>query len=92
MTPNMGYLEEEIAGGAASGAYNCCVECMKRPRCFSSRTSSNSTCLHYMSQGTSNVCPNGQVIWADYYSYSDGPVGYTYANGPCGTMNNDGVF
>ncbi|KAK6723915.1 hypothetical protein SNK04_002758 [Fusarium graminearum] len=48
MTTNMGYLEEEIAGGAASGAYNCCVEY--------------------------------------------GPVGYTYANGPCGTMNNDGVF
>ncbi|KAF0637914.1 hypothetical protein FPSE5266_03758 [Fusarium pseudograminearum] len=88
---NLGALADGIGGDAANGAYNCCVECLKRPNCLLSMTVGSSDCIHYVPSGSSNVCPNGQAMWAYYYSLPNSPSSYTYANGPCGAMENMGL-
>ncbi|UZP43547.1 hypothetical protein NXS19_011359 [Fusarium pseudograminearum] len=84
------YTQQYYFSADTMSSYLCCVQCMKSPKCFMSQTYSGSiTCYNYLSTTTDNTCPNGQIQWASYYG-SEGPAFYTYANGPCGFMNNIG--
>ncbi|RGP66106.1 hypothetical protein FSPOR_6932 [Fusarium sporotrichioides] len=91
LTPNFSSLTLGITGDAAEGAYNCCVECMKRPECFLSKTSGNGTYFHSVSFRIGNICINGQALWSYYYSYPNTAPINTYSNGPCGEMENMGL-
>ncbi|CEI66251.1 hypothetical protein FVEN_g4355 [Fusarium venenatum] len=91
LSPNLSSQTEGITGEAAKGAYNCCVECMKRPNCLLSKVSGDGTCFHHVSYATPNVCPNGQTMWSYYYSYPNSAAVYTFTNGPCGRMENMGL-
>ncbi|GKU07505.1 unnamed protein product [Fusarium langsethiae] len=91
LAPNFSSLTLGITGDAAKGAYNCCVECTKRPECFLSKTSGDSTCFHSLSFQTGNICINGHALWFYYYSYPNSAPVNTYSNGPCGKMENMGL-
>jgi hypothetical protein len=72
--------------------YDCCVACMLQPEClFSYKVIGGTYCYIYYSVSTAAaVCPNGQVLWANYYTTSTARVRYEVSNGPCGKMGNLG--
>ncbi|KAG5657027.1 hypothetical protein KAF25_011196 [Fusarium avenaceum] len=75
-----------------SKQYDCCVACVQQPGCFFSYSGIGANyCYIYLSSSpAASVCPNGQVLWANYYTRPNAPVQYEVSNGPCGILGNIG--
>ncbi|CAG7558064.1 unnamed protein product [Fusarium equiseti] len=88
--PNSGIAYDTSSITGMSSAYECCVACMKNPKCFSSLTAvaNSRNCIHYVSRD--NVCPNGQINWSSYFTKTDASPGWLWSNGPCGSYGNGG--